>query len=381
MLILRIVFLISCLSALPGFSAPADKAKELGEYIKKEKPEFERREVERRGILEQLDRINSDQNQVRARVEDLRVQSQELQMALENLKLEVQKQRNLEFVQKKRLMMLLKMAYKIKRDGMLRFVASGANLTDLASRMRILYWTLKSHGKVTQQMQDRAMRLREGEMRLETTQDQNQDVMDQLKEQEAILADFLKRKQKVLSRINQQQGTYQLALKEFKQVSKRVTALFQTFESKREPALTPKEISRRGAFNPPVANGKIIKGFGKSVHEKFHTVTYHRGIEIEAPQQAPVTAVMAGKIEYEGWVKGLGNVVILHHGGGFYTLNAHLFKGALKVGADVAAGEVIGYVGDTGDSDKPSLYFEVRENGKAVNPLAYFSKTAIQQFN
>ena len=106
-------------------------------------------------------------------------------------------------------------------------------------------------------------------------------------------------------------------------------------------------------------------------------IVNQKGIEIEAEHNTPVTAILPGVVEYEGWVKGLGNILIVHHGGGFYSLSAHLFKSLKMQGAKVQQGETIGFVGDTGNSEKPSLYFEIRENGKAVDPLMYFSPRAI----
>jgi murein DD-endopeptidase MepM/ murein hydrolase activator NlpD len=124
--------------------------------------------------------------------------------------------------------------------------------------------------------------------------------------------------------------------------------------------------------------GRLVKAFGKSVHPKFGTVTFHKGVEIEAEHNSPVHAVMDGVVEFEGWVRGLGNVLILHHGGGFYSLHAHLFKTLLAQGAVVKQGESLGLVGDTGNSEKPSLYFELRKNGKAVDPTLYFTKLAMK---
>jgi septal ring factor EnvC (AmiA/AmiB activator) len=74
-------------------------------------------------------------------------------------------------------------------------------------------------------------------------------------------------------------------------------------------------------------------------------------------------------------------VAILHHGSGLYTLNAHLFKVAKNVGSRVEQGEVIGTVGDTGTNESPSLYFEVREKGKAVDPMAYFAPGTFTYLN
>ncbi|NBX81613.1 M23 family metallopeptidase, partial [bacterium] len=92
-------------------------------------------------------------------------------------------------------------------------------------------------------------------------------------------------------------------------------------------------------------------------------------------------SILPGAVEFAGWLRGLGNVMILHHGQGLYTLSAHLFKFNKQVGEAVEQNEVIGFVGDTGNREKPSLYFEVRSQGKAVDPMAYLNPQSISRIN
>ena len=368
----------SCLAmaATPvGEPAGTERAKQLKEYIQKERPRFERRETLKRDVLEELDHLNADQNRVRERIIGITQNQQELTMALDNLSIEFQKQKDEEAAQKKRLYLLLKIVHKIKQDGVLRFIVNGENLGNLAGRVRVLYHTLKSHSQITAQLEERANRLAASEKKVSVARQDLQRSLDELKEQEWLLTSFLEKKQRVLQAINQKQSYYYSALKEYKVVSAQLAALFNNFEAMRdtEEGLFP----GHGSLPLPVEFGKVVKSFGREVSERFHTVTYQKGIEIEADHNSPVLAIMPGIVEYQGWVKGLGNVVIVHHGGGFYSLSAHLFKTVKEKGAKVEQGEMIGYVGDTGTSEKPSLYFELRENEKAVDPLLYFSRKAL----
>jgi len=374
---LPIFFLFTCLSVLALENtetlAAQKRAGELKAFLEREKTGFESRESQKKSLLGVLDELNSKQNLVRERLLSLNAHQQELEMSLENLALEYQNQKQLEQAQRQRLYLLLKVVYKIQRDGMARFVFFGHNLSKLASRVRVLFHTLRSHAVITRQFQERAQRLAQTELRLKSTQLKLSSLADELKDQQTVLQSLLKNKKQLVSQINEKQNSYQAASKEYQRLSQQISKIFKELPSAQKspntklPAFEPK-----GNLPLPV-DGSIVQGFGKSIHEKFGTVTYHKGIEIEADFNAPVTSILPGAVEFAGWLKGLGNVMILHHGQGLYTLNAHLFKLNKEVGETVEKGEVIGFVGDTGNREKPGLYFEVRANGKAVDPLNYLS--------
>ncbi len=379
------IVLLCLFSSLCAFAATStdngnnlQRAKQLKEYLQREKPKFEERETQRRGILEELDRLNQGQNAVRQRINTISQNQQELEMALGNLSMEVEKQKEQEKVEKKRLAGLMKIVYRVKQDGVFRFLINGQDLGAIASRIRVLYHTLKTHSVLTRQIEERAVRLSASEKKLSSAQVDVQGLLSELKEQEELLDGILQKKHFILKNLNQRQAGFQVAMKEYKQVSGQLTKMFDNFESMREgDGFFP----NRGSLPLPVELGHIVKNFGRSVHKNFHTVTYQKGVEIEAEHNTPVTAILPGVVEYEGWVKGLGNILIVHHGGGFYSLSAHLFKSLKTQGGKVQQGETIGYVGDTGSSEKPSLYFEIRENGKAVDPLMYFSPQALASLN
>lgn len=353
------------------------RAMALKAKVEKERPGYERRKQVRRDLLEHLDRMNADQNSVRRKIENISMNYKELNMALDNLSVEFDRQRKTTAAQKKRLKALLKVAYRIKRDGVLRFIVNGDNLAEMAGRARILFRTLKSNTHLARQLDERAARLAESEEKLKAARDEAQSLLSELQEQEAILTGLLTKKKVWLREINRKQTSFKTVYKEYKKVSKQVARLFSKFESKRGHAKS--SFPSRRTLPLPVDSGRITKQFGRHVHPKFKTVTYSRGVEIAADQNSPVLAVEDGVVEYDGWVKGLGNVMIIHHGGGFYSLSAHLHVGMVGVGSKVRKGETIGLVGDTGGSQVPGLYFEIRENGKAVDPLMYFSPTALKE--
>jgi murein hydrolase activator len=126
---------------------------------------------------------------------------------------------------------------------------------------------------------------------------------------------------------------------------------------------------------PMPAEGMIEVGFGKVVNPRFHTTTVQKGLDIHAPEGAPVRAIASGKVVYAGWLVGYGNVLILDHGDGYHSLMAHLRETWRAVGQGVQAGDQLGTVGDTGSLKGAYLYFELRQKGMAVDPVPWLEAT------
>ena len=96
----------------------------------------------------------------------------------------------------------------------------------------------------------------------------------------------------------------------------------------------------------------------------------HRGTDIPAPEGTPILAAHSGTVLVSGWNDSYGNQVLLDNGAGLSTRYAHMTQTAVTAGEAVTAGQVIGYVGSTGDSTGNHLHFEVMQNGVRMNPLA-----------
>lgn len=95
----------------------------------------------------------------------------------------------------------------------------------------------------------------------------------------------------------------------------------------------------------------------------------HRGTDIPAPEGTPILAAHSGTVLVSGWNDSYGNQVLLDNGAGLSTRYAHMTQAAVTAGEAVTAGQVIGYVGSTGDSTGFHLHFEVMQNGVRVNPM------------
>jgi murein DD-endopeptidase MepM/ murein hydrolase activator NlpD len=122
----------------------------------------------------------------------------------------------------------------------------------------------------------------------------------------------------------------------------------------------------------PIAFKYISSGFttGLRYVEAFNVSTGHRAIDYAASAGTPIRSVGDGTILSAGWNGSYGYMVSVRHNGTYTTNYAHMSKMAVKRGAKVKQGDIIGYVGSTGFSTGPHLHYEMVKNGTKVNPLA-----------
>jgi len=117
---------------------------------------------------------------------------------------------------------------------------------------------------------------------------------------------------------------------------------------------------------------KHLSGYGIRLHPVHKVKKFHKGIDFTAPKGTAIQSTGNGKvIRVEKRRSGYGTNVIIDHGYGFTSLYAHMKTVNVKKGQRVSKGQKIGTVGSTGTSTAPHLHYEVRINGKAVNPIDY----------
>jgi septal ring factor EnvC (AmiA/AmiB activator) len=196
-------------------------------------------------------------------------------------------------------------------------------------------------------------------------------VREELGERRAQLSGERSDRAELLAMVRNQREYFEKNLKEMEQAAKDLERLIETLQ--RSQVQEDVAFARlKGQLPLPVA-GRLEKKFGPYRDPKFSTNLYHKGIDLRVEDGTPVNAVYDGKVVYAGWFVGYGKIAIVDHGGGYFTLYAHLKDLAKSVGAAVVAGEPIGHVGDSGSLKGPYLYFELRHKGISQDPWPWFA--------
>jgi len=128
-------------------------------------------------------------------------------------------------------------------------------------------------------------------------------------------------------------------------------------------------------LNPllPVSRARISSGWGWRIQPVLGGNEFHHGIDYAAAPGTPIRATMSGVVDVSNWHGNYGRMVEIRHADGFATRYGHLhaFASRARVGRRVRRGQVIGYVGTSGLSTGPHLYYEVWEHGRRINPLKH----------
>jgi murein DD-endopeptidase MepM/ murein hydrolase activator NlpD len=129
------------------------------------------------------------------------------------------------------------------------------------------------------------------------------------------------------------------------------------------------ESVRRALLTTPVNGARITSGYGVRKHPVLGFSKMHKGLDYGAPKGTPILAAGDGVVSFvKTHRSGYGKHVKIRHNDTYSTLYGHMSKFAVKAGARVSQGQVIGYVGATGMATGPHLHYEVIQHGKKVNP-------------
>jgi murein DD-endopeptidase MepM/ murein hydrolase activator NlpD len=120
-------------------------------------------------------------------------------------------------------------------------------------------------------------------------------------------------------------------------------------------------------------DGVVTSSFGWRIHPVFGDRRLHNGIDIAVEYGVPVFAAKNGTVGYAGWMEGYGLTVIIEHDDKYSTLYGHNSELLVAHGTSVSRGQPVALTGNTGITTGPVLHFEVRDRGRATDPLVYLA--------
>jgi len=372
-----------------------DKQRDLQQTQKRLKEERQKASDARKreaSVLSELEAIDQRLTDKRKQVTSIDGRIRKAQSDIVDLQGEIGRLQSRRSGQEEVLGRRLRALYKLQaQGGVLPIVLSGDDPVAQAVQLRHLTTLatvdarlIREYRVTSEVMADRKSRLeaRGRELAsLRSEADQERDEFDQ----EAA------RRRALLARIQDERAYHDRMVGELSEATRRLEAFIRDLQEKQRRAVAkvpppsrprpapgetvpgptgPGFASLRGRLAWP-ADGRVVAEYGPQVNPRFGTKTFRNGIDIEATEGSNIVSVFPGQIVYTGWFRGYGNLIIVDHGGEYYTVYAHAADIRVTEGDEVKQGQIIGTVGDTGSLQGPRLYFEVRHEGKPQDPAQW----------
>ncbi|PYN27930.1 MAG: hypothetical protein DMD99_00950 [Candidatus Rokuibacteriota bacterium] len=275
----------------------------------------------------------------------------------------------------------LRAMYRVHaQGGALPVILSGDDPVTRATAVRHLASLAALDARLIQEYRVTSERLADRKGREETQQRELASLHDEAKREQAEVDREVAKRRTILAKVRDERAYHERIVGELTEAAQRLEAFIRELQAKQRRLAKVPPPPKGGIEAPTVGfgslkgrlpwptEGRIVTGFGAQVHPRFGTRTFRNGVDIEAAVGREVAAVHAGHIVYTGWFKGYGNLIIVDHGNEYYTLYAHIAEIEAREGEDVRQGQRIGTVGDTGSLAGPRLYFEVRYQGRPLDP-------------
>jgi septal ring factor EnvC (AmiA/AmiB activator) len=271
----------------------------------------------------------------------------------------------------------LRALYKWSRGAnFLILLNDGASPADLLRRRRYLETTLEHDQELIRHYVSESSRyesLKADVMRKREGLDKERRALLEVKEE---IRSEAEKKRQLLASLRREKEARVRAIRELEQAASRLQKMLD--EMSRKAALKPLPRgtgfeAMKGNLDYPV-RGEVVEGFGRTKHPDFSAEFFRKGIAIEAPLGEAVKAVEGGNVIFADRFSGYGKMVIIDHGQRYYTVYAHLSEILKGAGQAVQKGDAIGQVGDSDSLRGTRLYFEIRKDGKPLDPVSWLRK-------
>jgi septal ring factor EnvC (AmiA/AmiB activator) len=396
---MRHILLISCLALLLAPSLCGAGAKEELQTIKKQIKEKNRlisktQKVETKvsGELVQIQKTLAEkQSSLVSLGRDLAAVEKGIDKTLVDIESERQE------AERKRAQINRRVAalYKGGDTGNLRVFFSSESFPQMSENLRYMRSILENDRKLFQQYNENLQRLNLLKQRLEQDATRKEGIRRNIEAKKREIEQEKSKKANYLVKVRQDKQQYLASLKQLQANAGRLQSMIQKLEARSRKAYSSKVRSKaggtkaqpvsprsvavpnqglgaqKGRLSLPV-RGTIVDRYGRHKHPEFDSFTVSNGISVSAPAGSPIHAVYDGEVIFADYFKGYGNMIIVDHGDGFFSLYAHASSMAKRVGAKVSKNEVLASVGDVDSSKGPMLYFEIRYQGKPVDPSPWF---------
>lgn len=347
-----------------------DKLKSTNAQRREVRREINEKNKEMKNLSSKIYQLDGQIAGVEARLAQLQNQMKNLNINIKATKSQIESTEN-EIVENEELLKeRIRAMYKTSDMTYFQLLLESKSIPDLVSNAYNVQQIVNADREMLEELENNRKRLEEQKTKLLAEKDRMTAVQQQIKSEQAQLEGYRSSqeaaKNEVAKDINLLKRREAELQKQSNIIEQRILAAMRQSGSNTRPYTG-------GALMWPLAiRGTLTSGYGRRSDPISGISSFHQGQDIAAPRGTSVLAAAAGTVITSRYQNSYGNVVAIDHGGGIVTVYAHNSALLVSEGSTVAKGQVIAQVGSTGYSTGNHLHFEVRINGKTVNPMGYY---------
>lgn len=334
--------------------------------------DLEKKRKESQALTQQL-------RQLQQRLRRARLKVAESQKRLERLQEQIADQQKtvdagqariarLEREVRKRLVAL----YKGGDTQVVKVLFSAESPADLVENFEFLQRLVRRDRDLLSNFRDELQANRQRLDSLASLKQEREGVLAKSRQQQDELSRARQEQRRLLAKVRKDERALAAMLEELEEKARRLSSLVKKLETEKPGTYTAKSTSfatQKGHLDWPV-KGPVRIGFGPGIHPQLGTRYDSHGLEIGARPGQPIRAVWDGRVVFANQFRGYGNLLILDHGEGYYSLYAQAAKLNRKVGDQVSRDDIIAISGFEGSD---VVYFEIRQGGTPLDPAGWLT--------
>lgn len=382
-----LLIIVLCSNVLISFAVESkaeltNEQKNIDKQIEQTNSEIAGVKSQMSDALNQITKYNSQIGTYENDISDLQTQIENLQSQItvkeNDINLQVKKYEEQQDLLNKRLVAM----YEMGNTSYLDMLLSSDGLADFISKYYIIEQLTEYDTELLKSIENTRIQIENEKTELENSKKEVESSKTQIEAKRNSLTVLVNEKNTLVGNLSAEEKELQAQLEEFEQDKREIQRQLEIIAAQEAAArkssssgnnnVTPTEPSKAGFISPLSGKTKA------NITTGYYGYSGHTGVDFACPSGTPILATKAGKVitstalrRPNGTYKSYGEYIVISHGDGTMSLYAHMSSRAVSAGTQVSQGQVIGYIGSTGNSTGPHLHFEIWVNGKRVNPTPY----------
>lgn len=338
---------------------------EIEKHLLEQQGELLSIDIKERDILGEIERVEMEVAKNREALCELLSQIKKIEGAVQDSQRRIQElSRSLRGLEEYFQMRLVAF-YKFGRAGYISLLMSSDTLQEFEKTIKYMKSIMDQDKEILERVEKQRSQVEDELARLV----ENKATLKALKkakdERMALLEKYIESRVFLLMKAHREKEFYAKAVKELKEATRALNQTMMHLKMEEKQRALLKGLAHMKGKLPLPLNGKIIRGLTQSRSNPF---MHKKGVYITGSAGEEVRSVFPGRVDYSGWFKGYGQLMIINHGAHYFTVFAHLEQRTKDKDEIVSGGEPVGIAGDPGWHLGAGVYFEMRKGGEHLDP-------------